>query len=614
MSFIVRQISRTADGREIIRPKTLDVAQITIGRDPSCDIHLPDLAVTLQHATIRQVTPLRVEIVSTAGIPFDADGRSTERADIDVAKGSTVRMGSHMLTIGRGDESEGDAIVISVERVGAISDASDTKDEQKVFSLAGSAPGKRTMAWAFAGLVLLLALAWPLWSFYANHEGHKGTAREIAFHGDEMWSPGKLSVVHQGLENNCKACHVQPGVAVTDDSCTACHTKVHDHADPRRLAAAMGKPGVGQQIQQGVANTFNHPQGRCVDCHTEHQGATAMPVTAQKFCSDCHTDLSKRLPDTKILNASDFGSPQGHPQFRPAIMTDPGAPMPTVQRLSLDARPLEDNGLKFPHAIHLAANGSVARMGQTLGGRYGFGKALVCANCHVPDASGARFVGITMEKNCQMCHDLAFDEIGGTYRTLKHGDPKQVVADLRAFYRSTGPSRPINVSGMRRRPGDVYAERTAGNYGMAVANYGGRAEGAIQAVFSKGGACFDCHTVSQQGPDDFRIIPVKLPERYMMKGWFDHKAHETEKCESCHAARTSASAADVLLPKIESCQRCHGGEGAHKQVPSSCALCHDYHMDATAPLMVRDNQVRGQRREKAHGSPVADVAGAAPKG
>ena len=28
--------------------------------------------------------------------------------------------------------------------------------------------------------------------------------------------------------------------------------------------------------------------GRCVECHTEHEGAGDMAPTAQKFCTDCH--------------------------------------------------------------------------------------------------------------------------------------------------------------------------------------------------------------------------------------------------------------------------------------------------------------------------------------
>ena len=50
MSFIVRQISRTAEGREIVRPQTHDRERIVIGRDAANEIHLPDLAVELAHA------------------------------------------------------------------------------------------------------------------------------------------------------------------------------------------------------------------------------------------------------------------------------------------------------------------------------------------------------------------------------------------------------------------------------------------------------------------------------------------------------------------------------------------------------------------------------------
>jgi hypothetical protein len=585
MSFIVRQISRTADGREIVRPTRFDQAELSVGRDPSCDIHLPDLAVTLQHAVIREGNGGLVEIVASAGIPFDVNGRQAERAEVDPAKGADIRFGSHVLAVARGEGDEAGAVILSVERVGALSDASEAKDEQKVFSLASALPGKRRMAWSLALLVLALGLLWPILAFYTNGAAEAGERRPTAFHADELWSTGKLSVAHAGLENNCKACHQQPGVVVADESCVACHTDVHDHADPRRLAAAPARPDALGQAGRAISAAFNRPPGRCAECHIEHEGRTRMPTTPQKFCADCHTDLSKRLTDTKILDASDFGTAQGHPQFRPVVTTRAGA-VPTVQRLSLDARPLEDNGLKFPHALHLSTSNGVARMAATLGGRAGFGKALVCADCHVPDASGTRFRPVEMEKNCQMCHDLAFDKVGPTYRTLRHGDPAQVVAELRAFYRSGGPTQPIGLEGMRRRPGDFAASRAP--------TYAGSADAAINAVFSKGGACYDCHTITRTREGAFAITPVRLPDRYMSKGWFDHKAHSTESCESCHAAKTSRSAADVLLPKVESCRACHGGEDAHKAVPSSCAMCHDYHMSEGTPRAVRDARVRGK--------------------
>lgn len=598
MSFVVRQISRTADGRQIVRPRLFEQSQLSVGRDAACDIHLPDLAVTLRHAVINELNPGRIEVVATAGLPFDVDGRSTERTEIDAARGANIRIGSHLLTVAKGDGEDAGRIVISVERVGAVSDASETKDEARVFSLAGVAPPKRATAWALVLAVLALFLAWPIYAFLSNGMATQGEARPVGFHADEMWSTGKLSLVHANLENNCKACHAQPGVSVRDDACVECHTEIHGHADPARLAAAHTMPSFSGRVERTAQNVFNIPQGSCVECHTEHEGATAMPVTQQRFCSDCHGTLNERLTDTRILNVSDFGT--DHPEFRPAIMTDPSGDRPTVRRLSLEARPLEDNGLKFPHDMHLSKTNGVARMAQSFGGLYGFGdKGLVCANCHVPDSSGARFQTITMEDSCQMCHSLAFDQIGGTVRTLRHGDIPQTIADIRAFYRSTGPIRPINFGGVaRRRPGTAEQVATSSQYNFAAATRPGRAEAAIRGVFSQGGACFDCHAVTQPGANGtstFGIVPVRLPQRYMQLGWFDHKAHETETCESCHTAKTSANASDVLLPKIDSCRTCHGGESASKAVPSSCAMCHDYHMDDQAPQMVRDSRERGKR-------------------
>jgi hypothetical protein len=606
LSFIVRQISRTAEGREIIRARSFDQAEISIGRGTDCDIHLPDLQVTLHHAAIRRATGGRVEIVATAGLPFEVDGRSTSRAEIDTAVGATVRVGGHLLEIANGAAERADAIV-TVRRVEA---ETSEEDGERVFTVAHVLPGKRAMAWTLALLVLAVFLAWPIWSVYSSRaEAQAEPIRPIAFHPDETWSSGKLSLVHANLENNCQACHKDPFVSVTNESCVACHDKVHDHADPRRLAAAKASPGIAGSVQLAAQGVFGIPEGRCVECHTEHEGATAMPVTQQRFCSDCHGGLDKKLSDTKILNASDFGT--DHPQFRPAIMSNPEGPQPVVQRVSLDARPLEDNGLKFPHRMHLSKVNGVAQMARTFNGEHGFGKALVCSNCHVPDESGSRFKPITMEQNCAMCHSLAFDRIGGTVRTLRHGDPDQVIADLRAFYRSTGPLRPINFGGVdRRRPGDFAAQRTNSNFAYAAATRGGRAEAAIRSVFSEGGACFDCHRVTQpgvQGPN-YGIVPVRLPQRYMKKGWFDHAAHATEGCQSCHAAETSDSASDVLLPKLASCQRCHGGESAHKEVPSSCAMCHDYHMTSGTPLMVRENRARGKRREQVHAAAVESRA------
>jgi predicted CXXCH cytochrome family protein len=77
---------------------------------------------------------------------------------------------------------------------------------------------------------------------------------------------------------------------------------------------------------------------------------------------------------------------------------------------------------------------------------------------------------------------------------------------------------------------------------------------------------------------------VTLVSRYMANGWFDHKAHAQEKCTSCHAAETSTSSSDLLLPDLAQCRTCHRGEEAQQaKVPSGCVMCHGYHPTQGAP-------------------------------
>lgn len=600
MTFIVRQISRTADGREIVRTATHDTGSISIGRDAGSEIHLADLAVELHHARLTMRENGRVDVESICGLAFEIDGTSTVHVEIDPASGAELSFGSHRIRVSGDDGS----IILTVERVEALSDVSSSKEEIGLFTLKGLLPGRRPAAWSFIGLVLLLFLAWPIYTYATSHGVQK---RSAGFHADQMWSSGALSVAHKSLAGNCQACHVNKFEAVTDKACLTCHKDdAHGHADPARIAGAKEGLGLGGRIKGLFQTAFNHPAGRCVDCHTEHEGAGKMAPTAQAFCTDCHASLNTRLTDTKLKNAGDFGA--DHPQFMPAITVGSARPdLRLYERVSLDSRPVDDNGLKFPHAAHLSRTNGIARMAQTMKVEQGWGDSLVCKDCHTPSADGTRFKPVEMKSNCAMCHSLAFDRIGGTLRTLRHGEPEQVEADLRAFYRSTGPSRPISLSGMaRRRPGDYAAAETSQDYVLGARAYAGQADEAIRAVFSRGGACFDCHVVTPGTANGtpFQIQKVFQPDRYMLKGWFDHNAHTSETCISCHKADTSRAATDLLLPDLASCRTCHVGESGARLKPvktpveSSCAMCHDYHIDAGAPWQTREkvDRVKGHPR------------------
>lgn len=584
MSFLVRQISRTSDGREIIRAYTHESLEIIIGRDASCEIHLADLAVELRHARLTLEDNGRVEVAALAGLGFEIDGRKTTQAVVDPAGGAELRFGSHLLVVSQEDVG----VVVTAERIEVLSDATQEKDEIGLFTLRGILPGRRLTAWALSLIVLLALLVWPIQTYYNYQSAEK---RPAGFHADSLWSSGSLSSAHAGVGMNCQSCHTEAFVAVRDSSCVSCHEDVHDHADPKRLKLSKPPLDWDNKMSRQIADTFNRPGGRCVECHTEHEGAGPMEDTKQQFCSSCHTDLNKRLSDTKIANAGDFST--AHPQFKPSVITALGSP-PTKERISLDRKPLEDGGLKFPHNIHLSKTNGVARMAGRMSGQSGFGEALECKDCHVITPDGVRFQPVDMERNCSMCHSLGIERIGDTVRTLRHGDPKMVVAELRAFYRSGGPYRVRTQQVMegRKRPGSYASSRPYYAYFGSV-NYS-RADSAIRSVFSKGGACYDCHTVlaPAAGSDNWQVQKVHQTSRYMMKGWFDHAAHKTETCSSCHVANKSGNASDLLLPGIKTCRNCHGGEASNADVPSSCAMCHSFHADEGAPWVPKFDVAR----------------------
>jgi hypothetical protein len=68
-----------------------------------------------------------------------------------------------------------------------------------------------------------------------------------------------------------------------------------------------------------------------------------------------------------------------------------------------------------------------------------------------------------------------------------------------------------------------------------------------------------------------------LRTRFLPQAAFDHSSHRAVGCESCHASRTAQTAGEVLIPGIDTCTKCHGGENASLQAQSTCISCHYFH-------------------------------------
>ena len=614
MSFSLRHVTqRAGGGDDIVRTSSLPDKPV-IGRGQDCDIRLPDLAVELRHARLRQAGHGRVIVEALGQADFRSGGMAVTQVELSVTNAPRLAFGHHVVTLSVGGAPEEIVVTVAAEagRQAALGDHHDP------FALRSAIFGLRRSAWLLGLAILLACLAVPVGIFlYADNP------RLLALGADRQWSSGPLSPGHHFLEKNCAACHQQPFVKVRDSACLACHRAgqdgkaalqlatdlkvlgspfaaepAGDHASPERLDRARPTaPEFTRRVQAWLTRTFSHPERDCVACHNEHVGsgtppaaALPAPVTADHLrgedCKDCHSGMRQRLSDTVLPDISDWSN---HADFRPLLRLDQAK----VERTALQPGVQEKSGLNFSHRLHLSASGGVARMATALGKAPGYGAPLTCANCHRPDAGGEGFLPVQMTRDCAQCHSLAFAMRGGRPQLLPHGRPEGVVAALQAFYGSAPAMPPPERANVPRRPGLAGERRSVRTVAVSGADM---AAGAVRAAFSAGGACFGCHAIRNgTSSPAFAVAPVRLAGRYLPHGGFNHAipAHRQDArgaptCIACHKAESSARAEDVLLPHIADCAACHGRSKTQTPTAASadCGTCHSFH-DTAQPARWR---------------------------
>ena len=78
------------------------------------------------------------------------------------------------------------------------------------------------------------------------------------------------------------------------------------------------------------------------------------------------------------------------------------------------------------------------------------------------------------------------------------------------------------------------------------------------------GGCRYCHEVepveskSAISIADWKIVPTKIPSRWLSHSQFHHEPHRLLNCTACHAGvAQSKNTGDVLIPSIDICRACH---------------------------------------------------------
>jgi predicted CXXCH cytochrome family protein len=381
-----------ADGR-IQSKKTVVATFLRVGRNASCEIHLPDPRVPLAQGMITHPDQGFMYVEGEAG--SQTISRTAVRQQ-RLEPGVPVAIGPYRLELQPAPEGFDARFQLELASPPEVGAGLASRTSQLTLGSLGLT--KRWAAWLWALVVLGLFLLLPAgrvldlpWS----------QAAQTAAFGDRFWNPGPLMLAHQPVEPKCAACHEAAFEHVKDRACLECHARVGHHVEPRLSPATL------------------FGGARCSTCHREHKGVKSTHRDDDTFCVTCHKDLKGRAQGAVAANAADFA--RDHPPFRLSLASESG-----VLRVRQGERPLiESSNLAFPHDKHLDPRG----VRSPLQGRM----TLQCRSCHEPDAARRGFQPISMARHCQECHTLQF-EPAVTTREVPHGKPAEAQVMIEEFY------------------------------------------------------------------------------------------------------------------------------------------------------------------------------------
>lgn len=561
MEILITYLTRRAKGGVSRKSEEKSAESLHFGRSANAEVYLADPRIRYEHAVIHQRQGgFFVEVEKQADLRVN--GQPTRNRP--VIAGDVIGIGPFDVTVV--EPPEGLDFAVEVELIRPLGDDYAQLAARSSVRLADY--GLRRRLWSWVGILVMLGafLVAPI-VFYSQHT-EKAAEKTAGTRLDAVWDSGPISSSHKFISDQCNLCHQKPFVQVLDEACASCHESTAHHFDAAKPELA-GDP----KFKRLTANS-------CNNCHQEHNGDQSITIRKEGFCTDCHKDIEKSAPSLGIKNADSFDP--GHPEFRPSVIAD--SVSGAFKRVSLEdtAALIEKSGLKFPHELHLKKDGVRGPKGK---------ETLDCNGCHLLTKGAANFDPIGMEGSCERCHQLVFDPRRPD-RTLPHGQVHNAQMLIREFYSDYGLRGGINdvqdpvAQAERRRPGEQPAVTTQRELNpRAWAD--SQAQRVADQTFGKT-MCGNCHEVSSgpgKGPLNWEVVPALVTKNWLPGGRFDHSAHsDMLKCESCHAARDSKKAADVLLPKVVVCKECHGGENVSNKVPSTCIRCHDFHVPGSPKM------------------------------
>ncbi len=314
----------------------------------------------------------------------------------------------------------------------------------------------------------------------------------------------------------------------------------------------------------------------CASCHeADDAGRYMKPIRFERHCASCH------VPDFPVIEG------------RPVPHGDVPALVDRVQR----AAGSDYAAMSAAHALHL--NPDVSRMQDLLAADQGAGRipgvatdaagkrTLTCSSCHTAKDDQGAMKSVSYKAHCASCHvqEPASFRISATatenaaawfasasIESWPGADVWQPGAGLLA-------SASFAVRTVQPRRDKVYAPEGHKTF-VGANDWINRRQ--VTDFARIRGTCVRCHakeSITAPSPDrpgePFDVAPPMIPDRWLERSIFSHRAHRALTCLECHeGAQGGTRAADIMLPSIESCRKCHTPAVG---VRSDCVLCHVYH-------------------------------------
>jgi predicted CXXCH cytochrome family protein len=551
---VIREIAGSTSAAHKQTPGTLfETPELTIGSAPDQQLQVPHQDVEARHATLRNTQNGRLLLTALTSKGVVVNGRREMRALLDV--NDTIQLGEATVTV-EGPNQTAQCVL-------RVTDPYAPDEAVPAVAAHGVAqPSRYTISfwsWTLTVGVAALFLLIPMGTLLAPNM-RKLLRNTPLVPSDALWSAGPLHATHRFIGNDCTACHVNPFERVRNSECEKCHADVQHHVDVRTVDVAL------------------FDKERCAACHFEHKEPATLILRDQRLCTDCHARLDRLKHNAQVENAANFGS--DHPEFRLAVMSQnelvaPGQWQPQWLDSSNPASFKEASHLKFSHAQHLDPKGIKSPTSE---------RVLQCSDCHRPNSSGREMMPIRMEVQCSGCHTLHFDEHDPT-SGVPHGDLNRMSRVLREHFSRQyldATSAPTRAQGGLRRPGEEAREMSLAEQRRARDWADTESLKMARELLEKR-VCVDCHDVTRVlgngGFDQWRVSPVRLTQNWMPRARFNHAAHITQPCTSCHdGAERSKVSSDILMPRIAKCRECHGDANDTSKVSSDCVMCHRFHL------------------------------------